>query len=183
MSKTVAAILFLIIVGTLDILLDIVTRTDFTVEGVFFTFGLLLVQRESKEKILLIYFISITLIVADFLVVFSRSHVVGLSEFNSVISIISVSLSTYIIVRRKQTEEKAVLQREKYIASMEEILFMTSHEVRNPICSLQGLLDLTTTHEEHSLDEYHTDIADCVGKLDEYSRDLTNFVDNNIKTH
>ncbi len=183
MSKTSTAILFLILVGALDILLDFVTRTDFTVEGVFFTFGLLWVQKESKKRILLIYCTSLILIVADFFVVFSRSNVVGSSELNSVISIISISLSTYIILRRKQTEEKAKVQQEKYIASMEEILFMTSHELRNPICSLQGLIDVTTTHEEHTLDEFHSEIATCVGKLDEYSRDLTKFVDKNIKTN
>jgi len=31
---------------------------------------------------------------------------------------------------------------------MKEILLVTSHKVRNPNISLQGLLDLTTTHQD-----------------------------------
>ena len=75
-------------------------------------------------------------------------------------------------------KKKAEQDRLEYLKSLEEIIYMTSHEVRKPIANLIGLSDSidfnsTTTEElEHLINHIKKEAKE----LDEYTRKLTLFM-------
>lgn len=71
--------------------------------------------------------------------------------------------------------KKTQLQRDEYLGQLEKIAFATSHEIRQPICNIQGLIFLL---ECNNLEESDTKIAiQCLKRssqvLDDFTRDLT----------
>jgi PAS domain S-box-containing protein len=89
------------------------------------------------------------------------------------------TLYEFMSIGRNVTDLKhAELQKTDYIEALERIAFMTSHRVRSPISTMQGLLELLR------MDAIDTDQWDlvrhalkrCVDDLDKYSRELGDFI-------
>lgn len=78
------------------------------------------------------------------------------------------------IDEKKQAEKK----QEDYIKSLEEMLFMTSHHVRQPITHILGLSnvfsDLTLSQDD--LKYTMTQIQQSANSLDTFTKELTNFI-------
>lgn len=86
-----------------------------------------------------------------------------------------LSLRT-LITERKALEEK---KHEIHAKNMEDMLFKISHEMRQPIVQLMGLTDLINTQEKEqpeNLNELLTLIKRSAHTLDQYSRELSAFV-------
>lgn len=69
---------------------------------------------------------------------------------------------------------KAQLQKDEYIQQLENIAYTTSHKVRQPICNMQGLINVLKM-EPFNCNEF-TKLIDCmqssVETLDDYTREL-----------
>jgi signal transduction histidine kinase len=74
----------------------------------------------------------------------------------------------------KKAEEK---QRE-YIKGLEEMMFITSHKVRQPIANIIGFSSMLdhTTSSPSELKQSLACIKDAAIKLDDYTRELTTFI-------
>ncbi len=70
--------------------------------------------------------------------------------------------------------KKAQDQREAYVRQLEDIAFITSHKIRQPICNLQGLISLLEM-EKYDTFKYHeivTCLKNSVLDMDGFTRDL-----------
>jgi len=82
------------------------------------------------------------------------------------------------------TETKmAEISNKAYTQSLEEIMYMTSHQVRQPICQIKGIVsvlnhDVSKTELIDILDF----IEESVNKLDQYTIELTDFINNARET-
>lgn len=90
-----------------------------------------------------------------------------------------LSLRILINKQKEMEEEKKVYQR-----SLEEMLFMVSHEIRRPIATSQGLLylmrdDIPTTQEE--CEEMVSYLISTIEELNDYSYKLNDYLEKNIK--
>ncbi len=89
-----------------------------------------------------------------------------------------LSLRILINERKKMEEEKA-----EHLRSIENMLYMVSHEIRKPITSCQGLIYLlsgeTLTEDEYA--ETIKYLLSSVSELDDYSRKLSDYMYRNIR--
>ena len=85
----------------------------------------------------------------------------------------------YLSLRMLINEKKqAEVERKEYINSLEEMLFMTNHEVRQPIANCLGLMnviDETNPSKEDLMKIYHH-IKHSASQLDTFTRKLTLFM-------
>lgn len=85
-----------------------------------------------------------------------------------------------LINKQKQMEE----ERKVYQQSLEEMLFMVSHEIRKPITTCQGLLYIMQEDQPRSEDEYNEFISYLIStaeELNNYSYKLNEYLEKNIK--
>lgn len=82
-------------------------------------------------------------------------------------------------IGRNVTELKnAELRKSNYIDDLERIAFMTSHNVRGPIATMLGLIELLKMHAIHSeqWDHVMDSFRKCIIDLDGYTRELGAFI-------
>jgi PAS domain S-box-containing protein len=75
-------------------------------------------------------------------------------------------------------KKKADEERIEHIKSLEEMLFMTSHQVRQPIVNLLGLANQLedTTNSNDEMLKIISYIKESVASLDSYTKDLTSYI-------
>jgi PAS domain S-box-containing protein len=74
--------------------------------------------------------------------------------------------------------KKAEIRLSKYIEDLERIAFMTSHNVRSPIATMMGLVELLRLNAIHS-DQWGSVFAafdKCINDLDRYTKELGVFI-------
>lgn len=81
------------------------------------------------------------------------------------------------------TERKKLdMEKQEYCKALEEMLFMTSHEVRQPVANCLGLVDVIESHDPSVSDmiKIISHIKESAGLLDEFTKKLTTFM-NDVK--
>lgn len=75
-------------------------------------------------------------------------------------------------------KKKADEERVEHIKSLEEMLFMTSHQVRQPIANLLGLANLLEdpSNSNNEMMKIIRCIKESVVSLDSYTKELTSFI-------
>lgn len=78
------------------------------------------------------------------------------------------------ITERKRAE----LARKDYIGSLEEMLFIVSHKVRNPVCSILGLMNLIDSSgtSKKDLKRISSYLKEAITSLDTFTKELTSFI-------
>jgi len=78
------------------------------------------------------------------------------------------------ITERKKIEEN----RKEYINGLEQMLYMTSHKVRQPVAQIMGMTSLlnTTKSSQEELVQITDYMKDSVKSLDTFTRELTLFM-------
>ncbi len=86
----------------------------------------------------------------------------------------------YPITDRKQLEE----EKGKYINSLEEMLFMISHKVRQPIANILGFSNLMDSKKnfQEDLDKIVEYMKQSALSLDTFTKELTTFIYEVVKT-
>lgn len=74
--------------------------------------------------------------------------------------------------------KKAEQERKKFILGLEEMIFMTSHKVRQPVSNILGLSDLLEDDSLSQLDlkEICDFMKESAITLDEFTKELTHFI-------
>jgi|GEM_PF-1477999 len=93
---------------------------------------------------------------------------------------ISGYLSLRVLInKRKEMEE----DRKIYQKSLEQMLFMVSHEIRRPIATLQGLLYLLQDEQPAdpvAYQEYISYLTETAGELNDYSYKLNDYLEQHV---
>lgn len=82
-------------------------------------------------------------------------------------------------IRHRTLVEQINSEREAKIKELEEMLFITSHEVRRPIASCLGLMDIIESGKPLSHDELRKIIEhlkSSASELDVFTKKLTKFI-------
>ncbi|MFV8392077.1 hypothetical protein [Flavobacterium sp. LB2P6] len=94
---------------------------------------------------------------------------------NKFLSILSIWISCFIILRYKEILLQKDKEKQKYLKSITEMLFQVSHQVRSPISRMQGLtnhIDSKAISKEE-LENLSIYLKDSVTELDIFTRTLT----------
>lgn len=75
-------------------------------------------------------------------------------------------------------QKKAELLKKEYTNSLEKMIFMTSHKVRQPVCNILEIVDVLNEGniDENELKEIIGHMEESIKNLDEFTRDLTTFI-------
>jgi predicted membrane protein len=91
------------------------------------------------------------------------------------LSISLIWISCYILLRHKDLRKEKDKEKEKYESSISKMHFMVSHEIRSPLCRIQGLTNhidsLTITKEE--IESLSNHLKTSVTELDSFTFTLT----------
>jgi hypothetical protein len=94
---------------------------------------------------------------------------------NRALSISVIWITCYIILRYNDLRIQKVITKEYYASSITKIQFMVSHQIRSPLCRIQGLTNhinsLTITKEE--LESLSNHLKTSVTELDSFTFTLT----------
>lgn len=74
--------------------------------------------------------------------------------------------------------KKAELAKINYVNSLEEMLFIVSHKVRSPVCSIIGLLNLIDHSDTKKKDmiRISNHLKSSINALDTFTKELTTFI-------
>lgn len=98
----------------------------------------------------------------------------------NILAFVAIGLSSLATIKYKMLKEQSENRREEKIKAIKQMLFMTSHRLRQPICNIQGLGMLLDNNElsTQELREISSYLKDSIAKLDIYSKELTDFLSN-----
>ena len=131
----------------------------------------------SKNKIITFAILSTTLTIIDTAIYYNTE--VHYNVFtNRALSILTIWISYFIILRYKDIRIQKEIEKEKYLNSITEVLFKVSHQVRSPICRIQGLINHVDSHNisKEELESISIYLKDSVTELDTFTRTLTDFL-------
>jgi signal transduction histidine kinase len=96
---------------------------------------------------------------------------------NRLISISAIFITSYIAVHYRKASKQGAVKEEQYLRSLEEMLFITSHQVRKPVANILGLADLINTEHEHvssdDLKEHCRLLQHSAAELDDFIKELS----------
>lgn len=144
--------------------------------GVLYLCSIFFVLREKKHIIIAFAVATLCLIYVNFLIFFKPSNILSIALVNRVISMAAIAVTTYMALIYRKLEESRRRQNEEYIKSMEQMLYITSHKVRSPACSILGLLeiaDISSPEEQAMLWDF---IRNAATEMDAFTRELNDFV-------
>jgi signal transduction histidine kinase len=91
--------------------------------------------------------------------------------------IIGVAVNASDITERKQHEEEIRVKNEAF----QQIALMQSHQLRKPVASLKGLMDLIKNDESIVQSDYYDMITTTVNELDEKILEIVKASESNIR--
>ena len=97
------------------------------------------------------------------------------------ISITSVMISLYVRMIHKRNEEirKKNKQLRQKNSELDHFLYSTSHDLRSPLASVQGLLTLAKlSDDKQELDQYHDLMRNRINRMDTFIRDIIDVIKN-----
>lgn len=122
--------------------LDYLTPLDVAI-GILYTSTILVALRESRKTILLLTVIATLLIIINYIYfnsIAAASHWVF--PVNRLISIIGLWVTTTIALNYKGVQEKLLKERIEYTETLEEVLYITSHRVKNPVANIVKIVEV-----------------------------------------
>ena len=132
----------------------------------------------SKKKIIVSATASTILTIVD-LAIYYNSEMPYNIFTNKILCLFAIWMSCLIILRYKNLRTQKDSEKEKYLNSITEMLFQVSHQVRSPLCRIQGLtnhIDSQTISKEE-LESVSLYLKDSVVELDTFTRTLTNLLE------
>jgi len=132
----------------------------------------------SKNKILIFTVVSTTLTIIDTTIYYSSEVHYNIFT-NRALSILTIWICYFVILRYKDIKILKETEKEKYLNSISEVLFKVSHQIRSPICRIQGLINHVDSNNisKEELESISNYLKDSVAELDTFTRTLTDFLD------
>lgn len=172
-KPTTQATFALLIVFLIDIFIPLGIAA-----GVLYLFCFFLVCRQSK-KIIIAFAVITSLLTISKLIIF-LSPATGYMIFsNRAITITVIITIAILATRHRKLIDNINEERNTYIKDLEEMLFMTSHEVRKPISTCLGLFNLVENDKpltQEELNKIIVHLKSSALELDAFTKELTTFI-------
>ncbi|MFV8369937.1 hypothetical protein [Flavobacterium sp. LB2R40] len=131
----------------------------------------------SKNKIITFTIVSTSLTIIDTAIYYNTK--VHYNVFaNRALSILTIWISYFIILQYKDIRIQKDTEKEKHQNSISEVLFKVPHQVRSPICRIQGLINHVDSQNisKEELESISIYLKDSVTELDTFTRTLSDFL-------
>ncbi|WP_146186454.1 hypothetical protein [Pedobacter sp. HMWF019] len=136
-------------------------------------------MKESKKIIICVASLSTALIILNYLY-FSSDLPVSQWMFpvNRIISVIGLWVATAIALDYKKVRNQLSNQTTSYTETLEEIIFITSHKVRNPVTNIVKIVELMDDEDltEQNVKEMMFYLRKSVKDLESATREMTDHI-------
>ncbi|PTT02720.1 hypothetical protein DBR11_04125 [Pedobacter sp. HMWF019] len=172
----ILAAICLLQICILDYLTPLETSGGF---GILYIACIPIVMKESKKIIICVASLSTALIILNYLY-FSSDLPVSQWMFpvNRIISVIGLWVATAIALDYKKVRNQLSNQTTSYTETLEEIIFITSHKVRNPVTNIVKIVELMDDEDltEQNVKEMMFYLRKSVKDLESATREMTDHI-------
>lgn len=146
--------------------------------GVLYLVSLPILLLEKKQTVLS-FAVFIAVLILLNLWIFANGQTPSHIYINRFLSIFSVIIISYVLIRYKILKEKKEAIKEKQKKALEEMLFMTNHKVRHPIATLLGISEILKNSQftAEEMNELIRLMQKPILDLDDFTKELTYFMD------
>ncbi|MDN5285396.1 MAG: hypothetical protein JWR38_1670 [Mucilaginibacter sp.] len=141
---------------------------------------ILIVFKQNRRTIILSGLAAIIMIIINCLFD-SLSKIDGTTLINHGISVVAVLITSYIAVHYQTVNEHNHNKERKYVAELQEMLFITSHKARRPVANLLGLLDLGSADisimSRQEIDDLFFKLNFSAEEVDELLKELNRYIE------
>ncbi|RAJ31053.1 hypothetical protein LY11_02282 [Pedobacter cryoconitis] len=149
-------------------ILDYLTPLHIGGIGIFYMASIPIVMQESKKTIIYIAALATVLITLNYLYFSTISPSPEWKiPINRIISVAGLWVTAVIAMNYKQLQHQLFSQRTDYTETLEEVIFITSHKVRNPVTNIVKIIELL---EDDHLSEQN--IKEMMQHLRKSAKDL-----------
>lgn len=145
-----------------------------------------LVFQQTRQIIVSFSIAAFLLIAANTIMNYFAGKINALEWANHILSLaLAVFIMVYIAVNERKLSRLARQKEQRYLQSLEEMLFMTSHKVRKPVANIIGLMDLllddNNTVPDDELNVYFKYLHLAVFEVDDFLKELSTFIEQSGK--
>jgi len=174
-THCVAAI-SLLVVFIIDILMPIEFIAD-----ILYLCCILIVFKENAGTIIRYGIIACMLIIVDVVFVDLKLKLSIFHYINRGMSIIVILVTSYMAMRYRKLSDAGIIKEQKNLQALEEMLFITSHQVRKPVANILGLIDIIKCEDAAlsitSLKKHCEYLSASATELDNYVKQLNAFIE------
>jgi signal transduction histidine kinase len=173
------SILTSLILCLLIFTVDYFTDTEAAI-GVFYLIPIAIVFNQKALVIFLISLFSSILILINFFIFEEHGLVDAIYKEDGIISLIAIVIVTYFVLKCCILRDTNQLQKELRLKALEEMLFITSHKIRQPVANILGIATLLDSPID-SQEELKTIIGYIhlsTIQLDDFTTELNQFIAN-----
>jgi signal transduction histidine kinase len=178
---------FLAAVGLLTVfIINILTPPAFLID-VLYLCSIVLVFKQNTQTIVIFSAAACVLIIINALF-FDFAIKGDISQWiNRGISLFAILITSYIAIHYRKQTQAAMLKEHQYLTALEEMLFMTSHQVRRPVANILGLIEAANTNGSNlsadDLKQLLRHLQFSADELDNFIKELNTFIEQTEEQH
>lgn len=144
--------------------------------GVLYIFSFVIVNPKKDSTILIFSGLVIGLVFFKYLINYNTFLLDDFAFYNRIITMAVIILITLISISYRRLTALANEERRKYQEELEKLVFVISHDLRKPITTCMGIVNLIENDKEMKLEELRKMLEHLKAgaiELDVYTRNLT----------
>ena len=159
------------------------TLFPFILIGDLLYLGCVVIVFQQTKQIIVGFSVAAFLLIAANVIMNNNAGKISALEWaNHMLSLgLAVFIMVYIAVNERKQNQLAREKEQRYLQSLEEMLFMTSHKVRKPVANMIGLMALLTDDDsvpsDEELDVYFKYMGVAVIEVDDFLKELSAFIE------
>ena len=163
------------------------TLFPFILIGDLLYLGCVVIVFQQTKQIIVGFSIAAFLLIAANVIMNNHAGKIGVLEWaNHMLSLaLAVFIMVYIAVNERKQNQLAKQKEQRYLQSLEEMLFITSHKVRKPVANIIGLMTLITADDSmpsaNELEDYFKYLSVAVIEVDDFLKELSAFMERSGK--
>lgn len=161
-------------------IIDTITPVEFVFD-ILYLCCILIVFKQNTKTIICFSTAASILILINLLLIDQISQLSLSAWTNRGISLLAIFITSYIAIHYRKTSQGGKLKEQQYLKALEEMLFITSHQVRKPVANILGLIEIIDTdHADLSaedLKERCQYLKASAHELDNFIKELNTFIE------
>lgn len=172
-----SSILIAFLISSMIFVVDYFTPSEAAV-GIFYLIPIAVVFNQKIVIIFLFSLISSLLLLINYFIFYEHHMVDVVYKDNRILSILAILIISFFAIKYRILRDLIRKQKELRIKALEEMLFMTSHKVRQPIANILGIAGLLDSpiESQEELKTVVSYIKQSTQLLDNFTKELNEFI-------
>lgn len=145
--------------------------------GVLYIFSFVIVNPKKDSTILIFAGLVILLVIFKYYINYNKIILEDFAFYNRIITIAVIVLITGISISYRRLAARANEEQKRHQEELEKLVFMISHDLRKPITTCMGIVNLVDDDKEMKAEELRRlmeYLKSGAIELDDYTRKITN---------